>query len=649
MDGESFESVPSRVVDRDRLDLPTTIDDPLDLHRTKLLLMELGYQEAEPQADPDASGMLAGTFGEAVRRLNPSADSAVASWALNQFHAQGVGSVRAANEIAHGLMVHGASFKGYGPLRFIDFDEPDNNAFSFSHAGGGFRRSAGTLDLVAFVNGIPIARIAAGVGLPESAPHLRRIAQIVVLRDGADARCGALGAPLDTLVKWPHESCASGESRYSMAIRGLLSKRALLDLIRYYVVFEHSHSGASKKVARPSQFLAVEMALARIASARQPAARGGLVLLPHGAGRSFAMALLAFRLGGDARNSLRKVVLVSDRTRVVEETRSVFFDRTGVRPEISDTGAQFERLFASRRHVVAVVSFKKFCLSLAKGRVASRSDDVFFLFDDPSRANERVFVSCLRRYLPNACLFAFRPNPIGKRERALVGIMGPMVQGQSARDAVEQEATLPVVYERRRCLSRSRRTSPDAAEGSANGESSCIERAREIAADVLEHFGRHVAPRGFKAQLFANSRREATFYKRFLDEMSGVESALVTSDVCETRTRRDQFKLASRGRDEVLRRFRNPADPLSLIVVCDVLDFDAPIQQALYLDAAVRAENLLRAVARVNRRAPGKEHGLVLDYRGIEANLRQAVESIQQVPFSKTEGSVIWLNEALLH
>ncbi|GAB2922596.1 type I restriction endonuclease subunit R [Streptomyces mayteni] len=49
--------------------------------------------------------------------------------------------------------------------------------------------------------------------------------------------------------------------------------------------------------------------------------------------------------------------------------------------------------------------------------------------------------------------------------------------------------------------------------------------------------------------------------------------------------------------------------------------FDAPIEQVLYLDRPIQDAELLQAVARVNRPAPLKDHGLVVDYYGVLANL----------------------------
>ena len=49
--------------------------------------------------------------------------------------------------------------------------------------------------------------------------------------------------------------------------------------------------------------------------------------------------------------------------------------------------------------------------------------------------------------------------------------------------------------------------------------------------------------------------------------------------------------------------------------------FDAPIEQVMYLDKALRDHNLLQAIARTNRVYKNKEAGKIIDYYGITRNL----------------------------
>ncbi|MFI7893426.1 type I restriction endonuclease subunit R [Streptomyces sp. CACIS-1.16CA] len=63
--------------------------------------------------------------------------------------------------------------------------------------------------------------------------------------------------------------------------------------------------------------------------------------------------------------------------------------------------------------------------------------------------------------------------------------------------------------------------------------------------------------------------------------------------------------------------------PIAILIVKSMLltGFDAPIEQALYLDRPIRDAELLQAIARVNRPARRKTEGLVVDYYGVLNNL----------------------------
>ncbi len=67
--------------------------------------------------------------------------------------------------------------------------------------------------------------------------------------------------------------------------------------------------------------------------------------------------------------------------------------------------------------------------------------------------------------------------------------------------------------------------------------------------------------------------------------------------------------------------------PLALLIVKSMLltGFDAPQAQVIYLDRMIQEAELLQAVARVNRTAPKKSDGLVVDYYGVSAQLTQAL------------------------
>ncbi len=76
------------------------------------------------------------------------------------------------------------------------------------------------------------------------------------------------------------------------------------------------------------------------------------------------------------------------------------------------------------------------------------------------------------------------------------------------------------------------------------------------------------------------------------------------------------------------KRFKDPADPLRLVIVRDMwlTGFDAPCVHTLYVDKPMKSHNLMQAIARVNRVFKDKQGGLVVDYIGIANELRSALK-----------------------
>lgn len=78
---------------------------------------------------------------------------------------------------------------------------------------------------------------------------------------------------------------------------------------------------------------------------------------------------------------------------------------------------------------------------------------------------------------------------------------------------------------------------------------------------------------------------------------------------------------------DFIRRFKSENDPLRLLIVNGMLltGFDAPTEQVMFLDRGLRDHTLMQAIARTNRRYPGKEYGVVVDYWGVFDELKSAL------------------------
>jgi type I restriction enzyme R subunit len=74
-------------------------------------------------------------------------------------------------------------------------------------------------------------------------------------------------------------------------------------------------------------------------------------------------------------------------------------------------------------------------------------------------------------------------------------------------------------------------------------------------------------------------------------------------------------------------RMKDPEDELKLVIVRDMwlTGFDAPSMHTLYIDKPMKGHNLMQAIARVNRVYKDKPGGLIVDYLGIAADLKEAL------------------------
>ena len=80
-------------------------------------------------------------------------------------------------------------------------------------------------------------------------------------------------------------------------------------------------------------------------------------------------------------------------------------------------------------------------------------------------------------------------------------------------------------------------------------------------------------------------------------------------------------------REALAKRFRDPGDPLRLVLVRDMwlTGFDAPSLHTMYVDKPMRGHGLMQAIARVNRVFRDKPGGLVVDYLGLAHELKRAL------------------------
>lgn len=80
--------------------------------------------------------------------------------------------------------------------------------------------------------------------------------------------------------------------------------------------------------------------------------------------------------------------------------------------------------------------------------------------------------------------------------------------------------------------------------------------------------------------------------------------------------------------DKLDSAFKQEKSNFSIVIVVDmwITGFDVPCLTYMYNDKPLQMQMLIQTISRVNRKYPGKEYGMIVDYIGIRDNMREAVK-----------------------
>ncbi len=522
------------------------------------------------------------------------------------------------------------------------------------------------------------------------APELFHYNLLCVAHCGAAAAYATLGAPENAYFEWksvlPYtEDEAQQRFRVepqgqAQLIVGLLSPATLLDVLRDYVVYEPERGRLVKKLPRYQQYRAVRAALGRFLSGRMPEERGGVVWHTQGSGKSLTMLWLATKVRREPRLSNPTIVVVTDRRQLDRQIAGTF-ERCGFpapermdrsRPEPPERLARrrmqrpdqrdpldLQSVLKQGRSRTVMTTIQKFseALTAPEGELdaLNASENFIVMVDEAHRTQYGILGGRMSKALPNAVMVGFTGTPIEKDfKRSTIGRFGPLIDAYTIPQSVADGATVPIWYEARlpelavegpetldRLYDAMFGDEPPAVQAQirrryANKETvaEAERRIEMIALDIAEHFKGKVRPNGFKAQVVAPSRAAALRYAERLNSFGLRAYPVITAapnDGPEFQKARDL------DQEQIVNAFVDPEGEPEVLVVVDMLltGFDAPVEQALYLDRALREHGLLQAIARVNRRfsheqdgvPTEKTHGLVIDYHGVSRDLEEALST----------------------
>lgn len=630
-------------------------------------------------------------------------------------------------------------------VKIIDWDTPENNSFIVTEEfevlasdGTHTRRP----DLVCFINGLPVAVIEAkrpDSGNPNKSmvdegisqtirnqktdeiPHLFAYAQLLLSISGTEGRYATTKTPKKFWATWREEKIAEADFHaiknkpLPLAARdallygklpsvqthflslwqgeqfvtdqdriliSLLSKGRILELIRYFILFDRK---IGKVIARYQQVFGIKALIERISNVRPNGEReGGVIWHTTGSGKSLTMVFLCKALLLHQALTACRVIVVTDRVDLEKQLARTFLhggalgDVNSLKKEENRAKAATGRDLAKRigqgneRVIFSIIN--KFSTASKLPECYNRSSNIIVLVDEGHRSQGGENHERMRKALPNASYVAFTGTPLLKDDKT-TNKFGPIVHAYTMQRAVEDGTVTPLLYEERKPVLDINASAIDnwfekITTGLSDKQKSDLKekyskrgqvygsaaRIQLISWDIAVHFSENFKKLGkdLKGQLATDSKLAAIRYKKELDATGLVTSAVVISppdtreghsDVDETELPEVQqwWKDNVKGDPEeyerrIIEDFGTPGDPDILIVVDKLLTgFDEPMNAVLYIDKPLKQHNLIQAIARVNRIHEEKKFGYLIDYRGILKELDTAITNYQDLA-ERTQG-----------
>jgi type I restriction enzyme R subunit len=580
---------------------------------------------------------------------------------------------------------------GYDPVRVLDFDAPDENDWLAVNQltvkeSGHTRRP----DVVVFVNGLPLAVVELKNAADDNAtiwsafqqlqtykhelPGLFVFNEVLVVSDGLEARIGTLSSHRERFAPWRtiegEELAPASLSQLEVLLRGVFDRRRFLDLVRFFVVYEDDGDTVIKKLAGYHQFHAVDRALDATLEAARPAGsrRVGVVWHTQGSGKSLTMAFYAGRVVLHPAMQNPTLLVITDRNDLDEQLFSTFSrcqELLRQEPEKARDRAHLRELLEVAAGGVVFTTIQKFLPETRGDTFPLLSDrrNVVVIADEAHRSQYDFidgFARHMRDALPNASFIGFTGTPIELTDKNTRAVFGDYISVYDIQRAVQDGATVPIYYESRLArlaLKKEERPKldPEFDEATEGEELEGKERLKSkwsalealvgterrlglVAEDLVRHFESRLEAMEGKAMVVCMSRRICVELYRALvalrpawhdaDDAGGAIKVVMTGSASDPTDWQQHIRSKSR-REALAKRFKDPADPLQIVLVRDMwlTGFDAPCMHTMYLDKPMRGHGLMQAIARVNRVFRDKPGGLVVDYLGLADQLKRALHT----------------------
>lgn len=518
-------------------------------------------------------------------------------------------------------------------------------------------------------------------------PDVFQYNEILVISDGSQARMGSLSANAERFMQWRTIDGATLDplgqfNELETLVRGVLAPAYLLDYLRFFVLFEDD-GALVKKIAGYHQFHAVRAAIGQVVTASRPGAnhKGGVVWHTQGSGKSITMTCFAARVMQEAAMENPTIVVITDRNDLDGQLFGVFSlaqDLLREQPVQAGTRQDLRAKLANRPSGgIVFATIQKFMPGEDEDTFPVLSDrhNIVVIADEahrtqygfeaqlkgkPGQEKYQVgYAQHLRDALPNATFVAFTGTPVSSEDRDTRAVFGEYIHVYDMQQAKEDGATVAIYFESRLAkLSLKAEDLPhidaevdELAEDEEESQQAKLKsrwaalekvvgaepRVAAVAADLVAHFEERNKAQNGKAMVVAMSRDICV---HLYDEIiklrpdwhdphpeQGAIKIIMTGSASDKALLQPHI-YNGKVKKRLEKRFKEPADPLRLVIVRDMwlTGFDAPCVHTLYVDKPMKGHNLMQAIARVNRVFKDKQGGLVVDYIGIANELKSALK-----------------------
>jgi type I restriction enzyme R subunit len=375
-------------------------------------------------------------------------------------------------------------------------------------------------------------------------------------------------------------------------------------------------------------------------------------------------------------------VVVTDRVELDEQIAKTFAACGAVEDATAShasSGANLRQLLRENHRYVFTLIHK-----FQTADVLNDRRDVIVIADEAHRSQYDQLAMNMRAALPNALFVAFTGTPLIAGEERTREVFGDYVSIYDFQQSIEDGATVPLFYENRtpelrlvnadlndelyKVIDNADLDEQDEARlqrllGKRYHVITRDDRLDTVAKDIVQHF----LGRGFQGKAMVVSIDKATALRTHdkvrrewdaerervrsaihdaaeeeraglverLGRLDSVDMAVIVSpgqnEIEEMRKlgldivpHRERMARSQPSLDE---KFKDPADPLSLVFVCAMwlTGFDAPSCSTVYLDKPMRNHTLMQTIARANRVYPGKHSGVIVDYANVFQSLEKAL------------------------